>query len=271
MSIHCNSIYNISKPARRLLLLAALLTCMAIFPAAGGAKVRSIALLGDSLTWLGGDSCSNPTGWSHYLRESGMADTIEVYARSGATWTNTPESRPNIQAYSEVLASHNIIFNQILRIGKRIEDNGGKEPEIIIIMAGTNDAWFSDRFPRIFHEEENAGFTADFDPAKFTTLSGSVKLGCRMLKKIAPESKIVIVTPPQNSKVPADAIHHVSDIIETAALRCGAKVARADRECGITHEREVSSPLFTYDGVHTNPEGARIVADYILSQLTNEN
>ncbi|MDE6342964.1 MAG: SGNH/GDSL hydrolase family protein [Muribaculaceae bacterium] len=244
---------------------------MAIIPASGIAKVRSIALLGDSLTWLGGDSCTNPSGWSHYLRESGLADNIEVFARSGATWTNTPESRPDTEAYSEILHPDNVIFNQILRLGKRIEDPGHEAPEIIIIMAGTNDAWFSDRFPMIFAENETTDTICVSDPAKVTTLSGSVALGCRMLKEMAPECSILIVTPPENAKVSAEAIHHVSDIIEGAALRNGVKVARADRECGITHDSEATSPLFTYDGVHTNPEGARIVADYILSQLTNDN
>lgn len=271
MSIHCNSIYNRIKPILRLLPLAAILTCMAIIPASGGAKVRCIALLGDSLTWLGGDSCSNPTGWSHYLRESAFADNIEVFARSGATWANTPESRPDTEAYSEILHPDNIIFNQILRLGKRLAENGQEAPEIIIIMAGTNDAWFSDRFPLIFSENESSDAAADNDPAKVCTLSGSVALGCRMLKGMAPECRILIVTPPQNSKVSAESIHHVSDIIEAAALRYGVKVARADQECAITHDREATSPLFTYDGVHTNPEGARIVADYILSQLTNDN
>lgn len=250
---------------------AVCLAFLSITPAASEVKVRSIALLGDSLTWLGGDSCTNPKGWSHYLRESGITDNISVFARSGSTWTNSSDTKPDTESYTEILDPDNVIYNQILRLGKRIDADPESMPEIIIVMAGTNDAWFSDRFPDMFAEEDIASTQEHAFPSQVTSLSGSVSLGCMMLQKMAPESNIILVAPLQNAKVPAETVHHVSEIIETASSRLGIKTLRSDLECCIRHEEEATSPRFTYDGVHTNPLGASLVAEYILSQLKTEN
>ena len=69
------------------------------------------------------------------------------------------------------------------------------------------------------------------------------------------------------SKVSADKIHETSDIIEAAAKSKGCVVLRADKEVSISHEIESKSPIYTYDGVHTNPEGAKILGDFILQNL----
>lgn len=233
--------------------------------------LKKIALLGDSMTWIGGDSCQNPRGWSHYLKESGLADQIDVYARSGATWTNTSKTRHNPAHYSETLNDDNVIYNQVVRLIDATADRTDS-PDAIIIFAGANDAWFSDRRPGIFNSASSVsssppsgGWGAIPLP---TTLYGSVNLVCDMLKAKFPSAYIVAVTPVQMTKTDAETVHKVSDIIEKAALEKECSVLRADKEVGITHDRETKALTYTSDGVHTNPAGARLIADFILPRIS---
>lgn len=211
--------------------------------------IGRIALLGDSLTWLGGDSCSNPKGWSHWLKQSGIAQHIDSYARSGATWTTHSETMPDTDSYTEILHPNNVIVNQARRLKKRIEAEPGAIPDIILVMAGTNDAWFF--------------------PADTLRLESSVVEGCTMLRELVPNVRLIAVTPPNMSKATEETIARTGGIIERAAGRCGVEVLRADRDLPFSHDRESASPLLTYDGVHTNQTGARIIADYVTNWILN--
>lgn len=255
--------------------LAVFLTLLALthysFKASGlSHSAGNIALLGDSMTWIGGDSCQKPNGWSHVLKKSGIADTICVFARSGATWTNTNATKPDISFYSEILHDNNVVYNQALRLIEIVKKNKELTPDCIIIFAGANDAWFSLRRPGIFnsqHTPEDFKFSEETDVSEITSLSESVMLVCDMLQSYFPLSSYVIVTPLQMAKVSAEEIFQVSDIIEMSALSRGCTVLRADKNVEICHDIEKTTPTFTYDGVHTNAEGARLVGEYILMHL----
>ena len=70
------------------------------------------------------------------------------------------------------------------------------------------------------------------------------------------------------AKVAPEDTRKVSNIIENVGTRLGLKVLRADREVNIRAEVEKKVPhTYTYDGVHTNPSGARLIADYICSYI----
>lgn len=226
-----------------------------------------IALLGDSMTWIGGDSCQNETGWSHVLNRSGIASEIDMYARSGATWTNTSATRRNPQHYSELLHDDNVIYNQAIRLIERA-DTSDCTPDIIILFAGANDAWFVAKRPGIF-ENKSPAVKYDFatDPGDVTSLAGSITLVSDLLMKRFPESVLLFVTPLQMSKTDAETIFKVSDIIEKTASEKGWNTLRADKDTDIRHEEEAKSPKFTYDGVHTNAVGAKKLGEYILPHL----
>ncbi len=225
------------------------------------------ALLGDSMTWIGGDSCQNPTGWSHILKGSGLAGKIDVYARSGATWTNTKTTHRNPSFYSELLHDDNVVYNQAIRLIKKA-DSSQDRPDIIILFCGANDAWFANKRPGIFDstslEEKYALAT---DPADVTSLEGSIRLVSDILQERFPTATILFVTPLQMAKTDTETIIKVSDIIEKVANEKGCPVLRADKESGITHQQESTSPTYTYDGVHTNPAGAQLLGNLILKSL----
>lgn len=233
--------------------------------ATGGLR---IALLGDSMTWIGGDSCQNPAGWSHYLKESGLADCIDVYARSGATWTNTSNTKADTEFYSEVLHDDNVIYNQVLRLIDRIKKGPSKTPDLIIVYAGANDAWFANRRPGIFNTQDSiARYTFQSPAGDATTLQKSVALSCDLLKESFPDSSIILVTPIEMSKVSPDITAKVSEIIEETAQSRGIQTLRADRTVAIRHSEESATPKYTTDGVHTNAAGAYILSEFIIKHI----
>ncbi len=249
----------------RVILIVAVLSVSFFLKTTAGLHV---ALLGDSMTWIGGDSCQNHSGWSHFLKESGVADTIDVYARSGATWTNTVNTRLDTASYSEILHDDNVIYNQAMRLAGRIKDGTSTPPDLVIVFAGANDAWFSDRRPGIFDLQDSiAGYSSGASVSDATSLQKSVALTCDLLKLSLPQSKIVLITPLEMSKVPPEVITKVSDIIEKTANSRGIATFRADREVAIRHLEETQSPKYTSDGVHTNSAGASLLADFILNKI----
>lgn len=229
------------------------------------------ALLGDSMTWIGGDSCENATGWTHILKKSGCAASISVYARSGATWTNTSNTRKDTSFYSELLHDDNVIYNQAMRL---IEDYKGSvisNIDCIILFAGANDAWFAAKRPGIYSERDvtnDINYDELTSPANVTSLYGSVALTCDLLHIHFPNTRLIFVTPLQMSKVSPATIHLTGDIIENAAKSRYCEVIRPDKEIGITYDIESKSPTYTYDGVHTNPKGAILVGEYIIRQIS---
>lgn len=251
-----------------LLLLLGFLYCSATDQTSSTTGRMKFALLGDSMTWIGGDSCEKATGWSHILKESGIAHSIGMYARSGATWTNTSNTKKDTSFYSELIDDNNVIYNQALRLIEDSKNDSFENPDYIIIFAGANDSWFADHRPGIFNDcKRDVLYDEDTDPASVTNLYGSVLLVCDFLSQNFTDAKLTIVTPLQMSKVSAEDVCKTADIIDAAATSRGCRVLRADKEVEISHEVESQSPTYTYDGVHTNPEGARLVGDYILGNI----
>lgn len=248
---------------------AILLGASYAFEAKGATTARKprIALLGDSMTWIGGDSCQNDTGWTSVLKASGVASAIDIYARSGATWTNTRDTRRNPNHYTELLHDDNVVYNQAVRLIERA-DTSDTTPDMIILFAGANDAWFAAKRPGIFTDTESFSYDrTSASPSDRTSLAGSIRLVSDILHERFPEAILLYVAPIQMSKTDEASIHHIADIIECTASETGWTTLRADRDIEITREQEARSPRFTYDGVHTNPEGARLLGDYIVCHL----
>lgn len=272
--IHCIRYNYIMKGnlSAVLFMLLGFIYCSATDQTSSSSRGQKFALLGDSMTWIGGDSCEKATGWSHILKESGIADSIGMYARSGATWTNTSNTTKDTSFYSELLHDNNVVYNQAMRLIEDSKNHIFDNPDHIIIFAGANDSWFADHRPGIFDSNlTDKVFDEDTKPCSVTNLYCSVLLVCDLLKKYFPDSNLTIVTPLQMSKVSAEDIHNTSDIIDAAATSRGCRVVRADKEAGITHDVEYKSPTYTYDGVHTNMVGAKLVGDYILRNIKFAN
>lgn len=230
----------------------------------------NVVLLGDSNTWLGGDDCDRPRGWSKWFRDAFVPVTCRSYARSGATWTNTERTRRNTEDYTELLGDDNVIYNQINRLADEVGEGRQAVPDLIVIAAGTNDAWFRKARPRAFDMTADEAFTnaakaADTVSANITdrrvsdvlTLAESVRYGCEMLIESFPKALIVLLTPLQSTAVGTDDIRRAGDIIEGCGRRMAIGVIRQDGDEFVCREQEAKRKRMTTDGTHTSEAGAR--------------
>lgn len=245
---------------------AAALLCAAS-AAAISPRGKRAALLGDSMTWIGGSDCDRPCGWTATFREEAGCSAIDVYARSGATWTNTAATRVDTEFYSELLHDDNVVFNQAQRLINAVHADSLLRPDIIILYAGANDAWFASRRPGLFNCEESY-VAPDDAPSSATTLAGSVTLVCSRLNRAFPDATLLLVTPVEMAQAPAARTARVAEIIDSVGRSMDVAVVRADTLSGISRLNELREPRrHTTDGAHTNAAGAVAISRCILSAL----
>lgn len=231
-----------------------------------------VALLGDSNTFIGGENCDKDQGWSKWFKEAFQPASCKSYARSGATWTNTTSTKVNLTEYTENLGNNNVIYNQVLRLVDDTQKGKQPVPQLIIMMAGTNDAWFKSSRPQLFAKTPQQVFSHHSWPTKqhvnqMTSLPESIRLSCEKLMEAFPESQIVLVTPMQIAKPNVTDIRKVGNWIEDCGRYMGLSVIRLDMGGCVYSERECIKPTFTVDGVHTNAEGARRNGYFIAHQV----
>ncbi len=249
---------SIARLTRLLFLSLSLAFCSSTaFPAN-----EIIAFLGDSNTWLGGEACDNGAGWTKWFRDCYPTSACRSFARSGATWTETDGTRPDTKEYSELITDNNVISNQLLRLEENVGKGSFPTPQIVVVFAGTNDAWFSNKRP-----------SAKMPGDSRKTAAGIVDATCRRIHKSFPDAKILLITPPLSTKIPKAEITAISDIIEKAAAphKGYTNVLRLDKEGFIDLAKEAKRPAMLKDGVHTSIAGARktgcIVADFLTAWL----
>lgn len=228
-----------------------------------------IALLGDSNTWNGGDSCTKSTSWSYWFRLAMQPCSCVSLARSGATWTHTVRTRRALTDYSERLADHNVVYNQVERLVSAVDSGRMLPPHLIIIMSGTNDAWFAARRPGIYALSVADAFALSADsllslpPSALTSLPLAVRYDCERLRRRFPDARLVLLTPYQSVHAGKSAIERVGSLIEECAHRLDLPVLRLDRAVPIRSDKEKAHHRLTTDGTHTSPEGARKAAEVI--------
>lgn len=231
-----------------------------------GTDSIKIALLGDSMTWIGGESFDKPVGWTSHIKNQPVE--MRLYARSGATWTNTSTTKADTRAYSDVLDPDNVIYNQVLRL---ISDKEVFSPDIILIYAGANDAWFSSRRPGMMNPspaDTITEVTLESDPSAFNTLASSINLSSKLLNQFFPNSKIVFLTPVHAGKISPESIRTVGEKIEATAELLGIETLRGDLLIPFIHDEETGQRgVNTYDGVHSNEKGAQLIADCIINYI----
>lgn len=224
---------------------------------------KNVVIMGDSITWLGKDDCTGAKGWTTYWKEIARPKSVRSYARSGASWCNSPDTKSNTVENIGVLGSDNTVFNQIERLQEAISKGEQPVPDLIMIAAGTNDMWYHSHFPHVFDVSPEDAMSApdqkviEQGPSAATSISTAMKLAFARFARICPEAEIIILTPLQATKINTSILEQGSDIIEKCALLGGAKVIRQDREMPVDSAAERRSHNLTYDGVHTSEAGAR--------------
>lgn len=244
--------------------------CRPSATASSSVAAMDVVMLGDSNTWIGGDSCDNPRGWNCHWRELAMPKSCRSYARSGATWTNTARTRRNTMENIGVLGPDNVIYNQACRLIDDVKAGVQPAPSLILIMAGTNDAWFHRKRPGLFADtpgDVNLSTASRLMPSQATSLVRSVLLSCGLLAKEFPRARIILFTPLPTTAATAANLSRVSDLIERCGDALSIPVVRLDAISGIDSESEKIAPKLTTDGTHTSVEGAHQVATRIAQAL----
>ena len=238
---------------------------------------ENVALLGDSNTWIGGDRCDDPKGWSYWFAREVTPARMRSYARSGATWTHVPATVADIDGYSEVITDNNVVYNQVLRLIEAVRHKGEPEPDIVMISAGTNDAWFPQSRPEAFSRKPSDVARRDeaellsMPPGRILSLPEAVRYDLLALQGAFPQARLIVMTPLQSIKISDDMLSEVSGMIEETALATGAAVIRQDILCPIDRESEMVRRSLTSDGTHTSEEGAmrnaRVIVDCVARIL----
>ena len=255
------------------LLLSLVLSIMTALTAAAQ-KPSNVVILGDSNTWIGGDDCDKPQGWNKWFKDALQPTTCKSYARSGATWTNTPQTRKNTQENIEVLGNDNVIYNQICRLQEAVDSGIQDLPQLILILAGTNDAWFLKQRPKALTTSACKGYCTDCclitgrPVSEVLTLAESVRYDCELLKTSFPNARIILLTPLQSVAAGTENITKAGDIIEDCGQRMGLSVIRLDKDGGIDAAKEKTKHHLTTDGTHTSEAGARQVGTFIAQQVS---
>ena len=234
----------------------------------------NVVMLGDSNTWLGGDDCSKENGWSKWFREAFKPATCVSYARSGATWTNTVRTKDNTTENSGVITDDNVIYNQVKRLRQAWKAGTQPAPDLIIILAGTNDAWFAKKRPGALTMTAAQAFadkslTTATPPSKVLTLAKAVRHNVMILKTLFPNARIVLLTPMQSTSISRDKITITGNIIEDCAKSLGVSVIRLDPNKFIDPQRERTHKEHTTDGTHTNKEGAKLIGMEVAAKIRN--
>ena len=227
-----------------------------------------VVFLGDSNLWTGGKDNSDPHSWSYWFCKELSIKNSRNYARSGATWSHTRNTKPDVLSYEEKLSDNNVVFNQVLRLIKDARELRCPKPDYIFIMAGTNDAWFQNKRPQLFAESvQNVFNQKNKKHHQALSLARTIKLDCELLKKNFPECKIILVTPMFTTQASTNLISKVSDVITSCGFFLNANVIRLDTTDLINPIQEKDKRTYTLDGTHTNPAGAERVGIYIAKKL----
>ena len=96
----------------------------------------AIAFMGDSLTTEDWNNNEWLASFDKIIRYSHRIN----YAQSGATWSHRSATKYNLHNKWGVWNDDNVIWNQINRLIYDIKNNNQTIPDILVIMAGTNDA-----------------------------------------------------------------------------------------------------------------------------------
>lgn len=208
---------------------------------------KHVVILGDSNTWLGGDKCDKPQGWNKWFKELAQPLSCTSYARSGATWTHTSKTVYDIMEDTGILSDNNVIYNQINRLVKACEQGTQPLPDLIIIMAGTNDLWFADKRP--------------------DCLSKWIGYDGELLSKAFPKARLVLITPPPFVKVGMERQHQAAEEIAECAEMLHADVIRLDQCDKPFSVDKMLVGGYSKDGVHTTVKGAQVLGTYIYEQM----
>lgn len=222
---------------------------------------KNIVIFGDSLS-----DVSVNGKWVEPFKELINCKSFNNYARGFCTFTFKSDSKYNIIDTSDTNVGNNVIWNQFNRLKNDVNAGKVNEPDIIMILAGTNDVLQAKPLGDIDNTFKQS--SQGTDVTALTTLCQSVRFVCDEVYSNYPTCKIVLCTP-----LPLNSIDRQSRCIEVrnTLIQCAEYLGlyTIDQTCksGFVWYREPLGNRYYTDGIHLTSLGGEYVADFLYKEL----
>lgn len=228
-------------------------------------RLPNVVLMGDSIT----DNKDDHGWWVDYITDYVTFASLNNYACGYARWTVASDTVEDLTTHSHVAASWNVIWNQVNRLKNDVTNGTVGIPDVIVILAGTNDVTLNQTMGSV----ETAFDGADILSKPFADIANmaqSIRYTCEYIRTLYPDTQIILATPLQR-KDKTTAAWQCRDIIMGCAKNMSLTIIDQMAEAGIYGYAESVSAYHLSDKVHpTKEKGSRLIARYLAKQFVQK-
>ena len=185
------------------------------------------------------------------------------YARSGATWSHIASTPYNITDLDGMTSANNVIWNQFNRMMSDISAGDISAPDVVIILAGTND--YSRPMGDVNRVFDWSVSYSNLEPTdeRLQTVAGAIRYVCELLVKSFPTIRIILATPILRRDDNGNTMLVRNTIVE-CAKRMSIGIIDQTLESGFS---PFNLPNLLIDGLHPNTDGGEVLARFISGKI----
>lgn len=230
-------------------------------------KLPNVVLMGDSIT----DNVDDYGWWVDIIPEYVEFQSLKNYACGFARWTLASGTTENLTTHKHEAASWNVIWNQVNRLKADVDSGATAIPDVILILAGTNDVSLNQNFGTIETAFDGESIL-DKSFADIATMAQSIRYTCEYIRSLYPYAQVILATPMQRpGQSESSTAWQCRDIIIGCARNLSLCVIDQMAELGVYGFGESTDPVYLGDWVHPNrTTGSRLIARFIAKQLAQK-
>ena len=185
------------------------------------------------------------------------------YARSGATWSHIASTPYNITDLDGMTSANNVIWNQFNRMMSDISAGDISAPDVVIILAGTND--YSRPMGDVNRVFDWSVSYSNLEPTdeRLQTVAGAIRYVCELLVKSFPTIRIILATPILRRDDNGNTMLVRNTIVE-CAKRMSIGIIDQTLESGFS---PFNLPNLLIDGLHPNTDGGEVLARFLSGKI----
>ncbi len=216
---------------------------------------KNVVFFGDSIT-------ANRDWWvTDMLRQTEFKSYLN-YAISGATWSHTATTAYNTNPTGGPISPDNVIWNQI----NKYIAGGDSDPDIVVIMAGTNDYLRDKGSASVAFD----GSPQTADPTDKLTVATAFRFCCELIKSTYPDARIIVTSPIPRAEATQPATEECRTVINDCALQMGIEFIDQYHNIGIYgYGESVSLHYLDADTVHPSEAGNTLIGEFMSRKLYN--
>lgn len=228
-------------------------------------SLPNVVLMGDSIT----DNKDDHGWWVNIIPEYVEFASLNNYACGYACWTVSSDTTENLTTHTHTPASWNVIWNQVNRLKNDVLIGTTPTPDVIVILAGTNDVSLNKNFGTVESAfDGNNILSKSF--SEIATMAQSIRYTCEYIRSLYPDVQLILATPMQR-KDQSEKAWNCRDIILGCSKNLSVAVIDQMAEIGVYGYGESVSPMYLNDNVHpTQEKGSRLIARFMAKQLAEK-